>query len=270
MFSKSISNLIIFGVSLTFTAGVSAQALYVTPTGDVGVGTDLPLSSLEVTRADGTAKVLVNETSNTSSPRTLFQLSNKGNTKFGVLNTDAGVEWSFANPGTAFRVSRQGSGEVEMELFNNGDMTIQGLLTELSDVNAKQDIEPVNGHNILEKISQLEISEWSYKDAPRDRHVGPMAQDFYAAFGLGNSDKGIATMDSSGIALAAIKALAERNRVLEDKNKALEAAVAQLQKEYKAIATLQQTKLNKVDQLEQMVIQLMQAQENSRVLTSTD
>ena len=116
------------GIMLVFSIGVSAQALYVTPTGDVGVGTDLPISSLEVTRADGTAKVLVNETSNTSSPRTLFQLSNKGNTKFGVLNTDAGVEWSFANPGSAFRVSRQGSGEVEMELFNNGDMTADAFV----------------------------------------------------------------------------------------------------------------------------------------------
>lgn len=270
MFYSNITRITTLGVTLAFSIGASAQALYVTPTGDIGIGTDLPISSLEVTRDDGTAKVLVNEASESVGSRTLFQLSNKGNTKFGVLNTDASVEWAFANPGTAFRISRQGSGVVEMELLNNGNMTIQGMLTELSDVNAKQDIEPVNSYNILEKISQLEISEWSYKDAPGDRHVGPMAQDFYAAFGLGNSDKGIATMDSSGIALAAIKALAERNRVLEEKNKALEAAVAQLQKEYKAIATLQQTKLNKVDQLEQMVIQLMQAQENTRVLTSTD
>ena len=97
-----------------------------------------------------------------------------------------------------------------------------------------------------------------------------MAQDFYAAFGLGNSDKGIATMDSSGIALAAIKALAERNRVLEEKNKSLEVAVAQLQKEYREMAALQHNKLDKIDQLEQKVIQLMQAQENTRVLTSTD
>ncbi len=38
------------------------------------------------------------------------------------------------------------------------------------------------------------------------RHLGPTAEDFYAAFGLG-SDAGIGTVDADGVALATIQAL---------------------------------------------------------------
>ena len=248
MSNRYIFNTVIAALMLAFSMGVSAQALYVTPSGDVGVGTDTPLSSLEVTRSDGTAQILVTETNATPGPRTLFRISNNGNTKFGVLNTESGIEWAFANFTTGFRLSRQGSGVVEMEIFNNGDMAIAGVLTEGSDVNTKQDIEPVNGQNILEKLTNLEISEWSYKDAPADRHVGPMAQDFYAAFGLGNTDKGIATLDSSGVALAAIKALMEENTLLKQRLSLLER---------------QQAEMHAV------VAKVLENQQAQRVLTST-
>ena len=54
-----------------------------------------------------------------------------------LVNTAANVEWAFANPGTGFRLSRQGSGFIEMEVFNNGNVRIEGALTQNSDVNAK-------------------------------------------------------------------------------------------------------------------------------------
>lgn len=223
MFSSSIA-----GLMVTFSMGVSAQALYVTPTGDVGVGTNAPISSFEVRRDDGTAQILVNEESANSETRNLFYLQNKGLTKFIINNLD-GAEWAFANKGTSFRISRQGSGNVELEVFNNGDAALAGVLTENSDVNSKQDIVPVDGSNILEKLRNLEISEWSYKDAPTDRHVGPMAQDFHASFGLGSTNTGIATLDSSGIALAAIKALIEENASLKARLGVLERQQAEMQ-----------------------------------------
>ena len=194
MDNRNLISMVVASVTLTFSMGVSAQALYVTPTGDVGVGTDTPVSSFEVRRSDGTAAIMVDEQSTTIATRNMFTLQNYGLTKFIINNTD-GAEWAFANKGTSFRISRQGSGVVELEVFNNGDATLAGVLTENSDINSKQNIEPVSGQNILEKLTNLEISEWSYKDAPGDRHVGPMAQDFYAAFGLGHTDKGIATLD---------------------------------------------------------------------------
>lgn len=55
----------------------------------------------------------------------------------------------------------------------------------------------------------MPISIWSYKQEDI-RHVGPMAQDFYEAFGLGQGETTIATVDADGIALAAIKALHQK------------------------------------------------------------
>ena len=76
---------------------------------------------------------------------------------------------------------------------------------------------------------ELPISEWSYKTAADGtRHIGPMAQDFSAAFGLGNSNTSIATLDVGGVALAAIQALEAENRALEARIEALEALVAEL------------------------------------------
>jgi hypothetical protein len=62
----------------------------------------------------------------------------------------------------------------------------------------------------------MSISTWSYKtDDPSVRHLGPMAQDFYSAFGLGDTDRAYYPVDAHGVALAAIKALA---RQLEEQN----------------------------------------------------
>ena len=68
----------------------------------------------------------------------------------------------------------------------------------------------------------LPITTWSYIDDPdRARHMGPMAQDFAAAFGLGASDRTIFQIDADGVQLAAIQALYERVRALEAQNRAL-------------------------------------------------
>jgi hypothetical protein len=246
MINRSLLSTIVAGLMLVFTTGVSAQALYVTPTGDVGIGTDLPLSSLEVTRSDGTSQVMVNETG-TSATRTLFHLKNPGRTHFKIENTDAAAEWVFTNTGTAFFISLQGTGGPEFKVLNNGDAVLAGFLTENSDVNSKQDIVAVNGQNILKKLADLEVSEWSYKDAPGDRHVGPMAQDFYAAFGLGHTDKGIATLDTSGVALAAIKALIEENTAFKEKNLSMEQRDKEMQQQ---INVLQQQN-QRIEELEQ-------------------
>ena len=207
--------LLLSGIALTISqSAIADDAIHVTPAGNVGFGTNTPTTAVEVVRDDGSAKILVSDTSAVAGPRTLFQLSNAGNTKFGVLNTEAAVEWAFANPGTGFRLSRQGSGVVEMEIFNNGNMKIAGVLTENSDVNAKTAITDIDPGEILSLVSELPVSQWEYKDAVGETHIGPMAQDFYAAFGLGASETGISTIDTAGVALVAIKALSDENKLL--------------------------------------------------------
>ena len=72
-------------------------------------------------------------------------------------------------------------------------------------------LESVSGFDVLDKLVALPISTWNYKtDDPSVRHIGPMAQDFAAAFGVGSDDRHIATVDASGVALASIQALHER------------------------------------------------------------
>jgi hypothetical protein len=79
------------------------------------------------------------------------------------------------------------------------------------------------------KVSGLPIQTWSFKDNTAIRHMGPMAQDFYAAFGLGQDDKTISTIDLDGVALASIQGL---YHLLQEKD----AEIAVLEKQ---VATLQ-------------------------------
>jgi hypothetical protein len=70
--------------------------------------------------------------------------------------------------------------------------------------------EPVDKHDLLKRVAQLEITSWSYRWEDRSvRHIGPMAQDFHAAFGVGESDRRISLVDGLGVAMAAIQALYE-------------------------------------------------------------
>jgi hypothetical protein len=96
-----------------------------------------------------------------------------------------------------------------LTLLKNGNLTIAGALTENSDRNNKHDIQPVDAGNILEHLKALPLSTWRYNHSPDAVHIGPMAQDFYALFGLGEDDTGIAGIDVSGVALAAIQGLVQ-------------------------------------------------------------
>jgi hypothetical protein len=99
----------------------------------------------------------------------------------------------------------------------------------VSDRNQKKNIAPVDTAAILDKVSRLPISSWTNSKEPGEvRHLGPMAQDFRAAFGLGDDDRSYYAVDAQGVALAAIKALNEqvtaqgaRIEKLERENEAL-------------------------------------------------
>lgn len=86
-----------------------------------------------------------------------------------------------------------------------------------SDRNLKEKVVPINGRGILESVVGLPISSWNFKKDAATRHIGPMAQDFYAAFNVGPDDKHITTVDEGGVALAAIQGL---NQKLEEQVKA--------------------------------------------------
>jgi len=107
-----------------------------------------------------------------------------------------------------------------------------GAWASLSDRARKSNIVPLDDAAVLDKVAALPVSEWSYTAERGVRHVGPMAQDFYAAFKVGEDDRHITSIDEDGVALAAIKALHAENARLHDENqglrKELEAGNAQL------------------------------------------
>ncbi len=81
---------------------------------------------------------------------------------------------------------------------------------------------PVNGYEILDKLAALPISTWNYVfDEATVRHLGPMAQDFAAAFGLGNDDKVINIVDANGVLMVAVQALYRKVQALEAEVEAL-------------------------------------------------
>jgi len=88
-----------------------------------------------------------------------------------------------------------------------------------SDRNAKENFAPVNPRDVLDKVAALPITRWNFKNDADTVHLGPLAQDFHAAFGLGPDDKHIPTVDADGVALAAIQGL---NQKLEERARTLE------------------------------------------------
>lgn len=95
-------------------------------------------------------------------------------------------------------------------------------LCPISDRNLKKAFQSIDPDDVLERVSRLPISSWSYKTEQSSvRHIGPMAQDFMACFGVGSDDRTIQQVDADGIALASIQALNTRLQRLEAENREL-------------------------------------------------
>jgi len=88
-----------------------------------------------------------------------------------------------------------------------------------SDSNLKTKVTAVDTRMILSKVAAMPLTEWEYKVVPHRRYIGPMSQDFHAAFGLGDDDKTISTLDSDGVMYAAIQGLVEE---LKDRDKTID------------------------------------------------
>ncbi len=133
----------------------------------------------------------------------------------GSGTNDANFEIAHANgTGYAPRMSLLGTGAVTIRSNATGTNTGvtmaagAGAWSSLSDRNVKTGVVAVNAMDVLARVSELPLSTWSYiAQGEGIRHMGPMAQDFRAAFGLGESDTSISTIDADGVALAAIQGL---------------------------------------------------------------
>lgn len=118
-----------------------------------------------------------------------FTVRASGGVWFGTTSTPAIASGRFINTSTG------------------GYLSTGGAWTDSSDRDAKTGFRAVDARAVLDGVIRLPLSTWSYKAEPGTRHLGPVAQDFHAIFGVGADDKHIAPLDSAGVALAAIQGL---------------------------------------------------------------
>jgi trimeric autotransporter adhesin len=211
-----------------YYASTAPDQFLVRAGGGAGFNTTTPVAPLHVEGAD---------------PTTQFsgQLAISGVTALGVSNSGAGLrlighdggiarDWGFiralksnstvgnTQSHMIFGTRAHGGGLLERMRLDNGGLTVNGTFVSASDREKKQDIVLADPQVILDRVMAMPVHYWRYKDDPETLHVGPMAQDFHAAFGLGPDDRHIASVDADGIALAAIQALAQQQAVLASQN----------------------------------------------------
>src|SRR5207247_4747229 len=99
--------------------------------------------------------------------------------------------------------------------------------TAASDRAGKDKLRPIDPTDVLRKVAAMPIATWNWKSQEASiRHMGPMAQDFHAAFGLGETPTGISTIDADGVALAAIQGLHQLIKQKDRKISAMERELA--------------------------------------------
>jgi trimeric autotransporter adhesin len=108
-----------------------------------------------------------------------------------------------------------------------------------SDRNAKENFTAVNAREVLAKVASLPVTEWNFKTDSKDmHHIGPMAQDFQAAFQLGTDDKHISVVDEGGVALAAIQGLNQKVEEQRVELKQKETEVTELKQRLAALENI--------------------------------
>jgi hypothetical protein len=190
-------------------AGAPVNSLVFADSGDIGMGTASPAASVHVRRSNGTAQLLVQEVSAVTSQRTMLTLYNNGPVTMRFDNTaTGGVDWDFGTINFSDFGIAGGAGQ-SFALTPAGNLTIAGTLTQSSDREAKEAVAALDPADVLERVAALPLARWSYR-GDTARHVGPMAQDFAAAFGLGSGDTHVAVSDLAGVGLVAAQALHAR------------------------------------------------------------
>jgi hypothetical protein len=161
--------------------------------------------------------------------------------EYGSRRADGGgTSWVFIGNGFAGQAIATSTGAY---------LSTGGAWTNASDRNQKENFAPVDARDILARVAALPVTQWSYRSEPGVRRIGPVAQDFHAAFGLGSNDTTIATGDESGVALAAIQGL---HQLMKEKDRNIEAQQRAIDREEHEIADLR----NELDAMKRALSQL--------------
>ncbi|MGA9341472.1 MAG: tail fiber domain-containing protein [Rhodanobacteraceae bacterium] len=215
----------------TFGTTASDQFL-IRASGGVGIGTSAPNAQLAVDT--NTGRSIYGATADTGSSEAVVGVKSAstgtGAGVYGVTFSVAGpaIQGTHFNGGTALYLESVGANATTrvVDTSTGAYLTGAGEWHSVSDRNAKSGFTSIDAGKVLAKLVALPVTSWHYKiEGASVRHIGPMAQDFSAAFGLGNDNKTIGMLDQGGIAFAAIQGL---NKKIEDENSALKAQNAAL------------------------------------------
>ncbi|MEM9293985.1 MAG: tail fiber domain-containing protein [Acidobacteriota bacterium] len=213
----------------------------------VGVGTISPAQTLHVRATNGTAQLLVEEANVSAGNSVLVRVENDGGNVQTEYVPNGGTAWrqNFRNNSLDFDF--QDADANEFTINTDGDLTVSGSVSAAttvsaagmvltSDRNLKTNILDVDPGAVLSEISAMPISTWVLKaDDTGARHIGPMAQDFHAAFGFGSDDVTISPQDTASVALVGVQALKSELEERDERIHALEAANATLLERLEAL-----------------------------------
>jgi hypothetical protein len=206
--------------------------------------------------AGGFYSAVAGGSQNTASGHSSFAAGGQGNTASGDASFAAGTSakathqgsfvWADSNfhefgsiGGNSFSARATGGFKLVTGINGTtGDATSFCLLAAgsgtwdcVSDRNAKEHFAAVDGEQTLRRLARIPIKTWNFKSQDDSiRHIGPMAQDFRAAFGLGLGRTTIAGVDADGVAFSAIQGLYRQNQALERQNRALANRLARLER----------------------------------------
>ena len=143
-----------------------------------------------------------------------------------AIGFGANVSAGNLNNATAIGAGAIVNASNKIRLGNTTVTVIEGQVafTASSDKTKKENFQPVDGEEVLGKIRGFELSSWNFigHDPKEFRHYGPMAQDFFAAFGQDGvgqigTETTINSGDLAGILMIAVQALEKRTAEIKQK-----------------------------------------------------
>jgi len=231
------------GRVFSLEAGAPVNSFFMDSNGRVGIGTASPLHRLFVTGTDpGTSEIQiqVRNESATTTTRQLLGFVNNGPPQIAFTDTSFSParSWLISNSITGnFIIKLGGFAGNNFLMDTSGNITITGTLTQNSSREVKEQLGSVDLQEVLDKVVSMPVTTWKYDlDEGDIRHMGPMSEDFYAAFGLGKDDKGLSTVDTAGVAFASIQGLHQLVKEKDEKIQKIETELAELKDMVQALA----------------------------------